>query len=293
MWYNKDAFKKAGLDPNKPPKTWPEVFDAAKKLKAAGYTNCGFGNAWATWLNLEQLSAWHNVPLATKANGMDGFDTMLNFNSPLHVKHLENLVELQKDKTYDYSGRTNTGEGRFTSGECPIFLTSSAFFGNVRANAKFDFANAPMPYYPDVAGAPQNSIIGGASLWVMGGKSANEYKGVARFFAFLSQPEVQAEWHQATGYLPITRAAYELTKSAGFYQKYPGTDVGVQEMMNGGSVPLAYSRGIRLGNYLMIRAVVDEELEQTWALVKPPKQALDDAVRRGNELLRRFERANK
>ena len=115
------------------------MFEAAKKLKAAGHPNCGFGNAWVTWVNLEQLSAWHNVPLSTKANGMDGFDTVLNFNGPLHVKHLQNLVELQKDKTYDYSGRTNTGEGRFTSGECPIFLTSSAFFGNVKANAKFDF----------------------------------------------------------------------------------------------------------------------------------------------------------
>jgi sn-glycerol 3-phosphate transport system substrate-binding protein len=162
MWYNKDAFKKAGLDAAAPPKTWPEVFDAAKKLKAAGYTNCGFSTAWVTWLNVEQMAAWHNIPLSTKANGMDGFDTELKFNGPLHVKHLETLAELQKDKTYDYSGRTNTGEGRFTSGECPIFMTSSAFFAAVKANAKFDFGNAPMPYYPDVVGAPQNSIIGGA-----------------------------------------------------------------------------------------------------------------------------------
>ena len=138
MWINQDAFKKAGLDPDKPPKTWPEVFEAAKKLKAAGHATCGFSNAWVTWVNLEQLSAWHNVPIATKANGLDGFDTVLQFNAPLQVKHLQNLIELQKDKTYDYSGRTNTGEGRFTSGECPIFLTSSGFFGNVKANAKFD-----------------------------------------------------------------------------------------------------------------------------------------------------------
>ena len=69
MWYNKDAFKKAGLDPDQPPKTWPEVFEAAKKLKAAGHATCGFSNAWVTWVNLEQLSSWHNVPLATKANG--------------------------------------------------------------------------------------------------------------------------------------------------------------------------------------------------------------------------------
>ncbi|MGY4475301.1 sn-glycerol 3-phosphate transport system substrate-binding protein [Bradyrhizobium sp. USDA 3364] len=175
MWVNLDALKKANIA--EIPKTWPQVFEDAKKLKAAGYNTCGFSGSWVTWVNLEQLSAWHNVPLASKANGLDGFDTVLEFNGPLQVKHLENLVELQKDKTYDYAGRTNTGEGRFTSGECPIYLTSSAFFGNVKAQAKFNFTAAPMPYYPDVKGAPQNSIIGGASLWIMGGKSAEEYNG--------------------------------------------------------------------------------------------------------------------
>ena len=185
-----------------PPKTWPEVFAAAKKLKAAGYATCGFSNAWVTWVNVEQLGAWHNVALSTKSNGLDGFDTVLSFNGPLHVRHLQNLVDLQKDKTYDYSGRTNTGEGRFTSGECPIFLTSSAFFGNVHANAKFDFAAAPMPYYPDIPNAPQNSIIGGASLWVMGGKKPDEYKGVAKFFTFLSDTDRQVAVHKASGYLP-------------------------------------------------------------------------------------------
>ena len=219
------------------------MFEAAKKLKAAGHANCGFGNAWVTWVNLEQLSAWHNVPLATKANGMDGFDTELKFNSPLHVKHLENLVELQKDKTYDYSGRTNTGEGRFTSGECPIFLTSSAFFGNVRANAKFDFGNAPMPYYPDVAGAPQNSIIGGASLWVMGGKSAQEYKGVAKFFTFLSDTDRQVELHKKSGYLPITKAAYEKTKASGYYKEFPYLETPLLELTN--KEPTENSRGLQ------------------------------------------------
>jgi sn-glycerol 3-phosphate transport system substrate-binding protein len=288
MWYNRDAFRKAGLDPMKPPKTWPEVFEAAKKLKAAGYTNCGFGNAWVTWLNLEQFSAWHNLPLATKANGMDGWDTVLNFNSPLHVKHLQNLVELQKDKTYDYSGRTNTGEGRFTSGECPIFLTSSAFFGNVRANAKFDFANAPMPYYPEAAGAPQNSIIGGASLWVMGGKSAQEYRGVAKFFTFLSDTDRQIELHKKSGYLPITKAAYAKTKESGYYKEFPYLETPLLELTN--KEPTENSRGLRLGNMVQLRDVWAEEIEAALAGKKAAKQALDDAVSRGNAMLRQFER---
>jgi sn-glycerol 3-phosphate transport system substrate-binding protein len=288
MWYNKDAFKKAGLDPNAPPKTWPEVFAAAKKLKAAGYENCGFSNAWATWLNIEQLSAWHNLPIGTKSNGMEGFDTVLTFNNPTVLRHLETLVELQKDKTYDYSGRTNTGEGRFTSGECPIFLTSSAFFGNVAANAKFEWANAAMPYYPDVAGAPQNSIIGGASLWVMGGKKTDEYKGVAKFFTFLSRTDKQIELHQKSGYLPITKAAYEETKASGFYKDKPHLETPLLELTN--KAPTDNSRGLRFGNMVQLRDIWCEEMESALSGKKTAKQALDDAVSRGNQLLRQFEK---
>lgn len=288
MWYNKDAFRKAGLDPNAPPKTWPEVFAAAKKLKAAGYENCGFSNAWATWLNVEQFSAWHNIAIGTKGNGMDGFDTVLTFNNPTVLRHLETLVELQKDKTYDYSGRTNTGEGRFTSGECPIFLTSSGFFGNVAANAKFDWGNAPMPYYPDVAGAPQNSIIGGASLWVMGGKKQDEYKGVAKFFTFLSRTDKQIELHQKSGYLPITKAAYEQTKSSGFYKEKPYLETPLLELTN--KAPTDNSRGLRFGNMVQLRDIWSEEIESALSGKKTAKQALDDAVNRGNALLRQFEK---
>ena len=288
MWYNKDAFKKAGLDPNAPPKTWPEVFAAAKKLKAAGYDTCGFSNAWATWVNVEQFSAWHNLPIGTKGNGMDGFDTVLTFNNPALLRHLENLVDLQKDKTYDYSGRTNAGEGRFTSGECPIFLTSSAFFGNVAANAKFEWGNAPMPYYPDIAGAPQNSIIGGASLWVMGGKKADEYKGVAKFFTFLSQTDKQIELHQKSGYLPITKAAYEQTKASGFYKERPHLETPLLELTN--KARTENSRGLRFGNMVQLRDMWSEEIESALAGKKSAKQALEDAVNRGNALLRQFEK---
>jgi sn-glycerol 3-phosphate transport system substrate-binding protein len=288
MWYNKDAFRKAGLNPDQPPKTWPEVFEAAKKLKAAGSATCGFSNAWVTWVNIEQLSAWHNVPIGTKANGLDGFDTELKFNSPLHVRHLQHLVELQKDKTYDYSGRTATGEGRFTSGECPIMLTSSGFFANVKNNAKFDFGNAPMPYYPDVQGAPQNSIIGGASLWVMGGKKPEEYKGVAKFFAFLSDTDRQVAIHKGTGYLPITKAAYSRAKEQGFYKDAPYLETPLLELTN--KEPTENSRGLRFGNMVQLRDVWAEEIEQALNGQKSAQAALDAAVSRGNTMLRQFER---
>lgn len=288
MWYNKDAFRRAGLNPDQPPRTWPEVFEAAKKLRAAGHDKCGFSSAWITWLNLEQFSLWHNVPLATRANGIDGFDTELRFNSPLHVRHLQNLVELQRDNTFSYSGRTNTGEGRFTSGECPIMLTSSGFYGNVRANAKFDWGNAPMPFYPDVAGAPQNSTLGGASLWVMGGKPAAEYRGVAKFFAFLSNTERQARLHTDSGYLPITQAAYDFVKASGFYRQNPYLETPILELTN--KPPTENSRGLRLGNMVQMRDVWAEEIEAALAGQKTAQAALDAAVTRGNAMLRQFER---
>lgn len=287
MWVNKDALAKAGID-QASLKTWPGVFEAAKKLRATSNPTCGFSTAWITWDFIEQFSAWHNVPIGTKANGLDGFDTTFVFNTPLHEKLLSTLVELQKDKTFDYSGRTNTGEGRFTSGECPIFLTSSGFYGNVAANAKFAYSNMPMPYYPDVNGAPQNSIIGGASLWVMGGKKADEYKGIAKFFTFLSNTDRQVELHQKSGYIPITKAAYEKSKASGFYDKTPILETPIKELTN--KEPTENSRGLRFGNLVQIRDIWAEEIEQALAGKKSAKAALDTAVERGNVVLRQFER---
>jgi sn-glycerol 3-phosphate transport system substrate-binding protein len=289
FYYNKDAFEKAGLDPNRAPQTWPEVVSAMAKLKASGHA-CPFTTGWQTWTQLESFSAWHNVPFLTKENGFGGLDAKLVFNGPVQVKHIENMQDWIKKGYFVYGGRKNEPEAKFFSGECAMLTTSSAAYGTIKQNAKFKFAESTLPYYGDVAGAPQNTIIGGASLWIMGGKSKDEYKGVAKFLSFLSQPEVQAEFHQATGYLPITMAAYELTKKSGFYEKNPGTDVAVQQMI---VKTTNNSRGVRAGNFPQIRDVMDEELEAVWAGKKTAKQGLDDAVKRGNEVIDRFNKANK
>ncbi len=289
FYYNKDAFKAAGLDPEKAPTTWPEVALAAAKLKANGH-KCPLTLAWQGWTQLESFSTWHNVELATKRNGFGGMDARMVVNSPLHVRHIENLSNMAKQGLFVYKGRANTSEASFVSGECAMTSTSTGFYGNVSKNAKFAYGIATMPYYPDVPGAPQNTVIGGASLWVMAGKKADEYKGVAAFFDYLSQPAIQAASHQRTGYLPITMAAYKLTNDSGFYKKNPGTDIGVNQMIR---KTTDKSRGIRLGNYVQIRTVEDEELEQVWAGKKTAKEALDAIVKRGNDLLVRFEKANK
>ncbi|GFZ95892.1 sn-glycerol-3-phosphate ABC transporter substrate-binding protein UgpB [Elstera cyanobacteriorum] len=287
FYYNKDAFAKAGLDPEKAPKTWPEVIDAAKKVRASGHA-CGLTTAWVTWTQMETFSAWHNISFGTKANGFGGFDTEFKFNNPTIVKHFETLNEMQKDGSFKYGGRTTQPEGLFLSGECAMIMTSSGFLGNAIKNAKFNFATGMLPYYPDVAGAPQNSIIGGATLWVMGGKKAQEYKGVAKFFTYLSQLDVQIVNHQQTGYLPVTIAAYQETKRSGFYDRNPGRETPILQLQN--KTPTENSFGVRFGNLPKIRDLIMDEVEAAFAGKISVKQAMDNAVAKGNEELRRFER---
>jgi sn-glycerol 3-phosphate transport system substrate-binding protein len=289
-YINKDAFKKAGLDPNKAPKTWKEFQAAADKLKAAGQA-CVYTTGWPSWMHVENFSAWHNVPIGTKDNGMAGTDTEFKINSPLHVKHLTMLSDLAKKGEFTYAGRGNQAEAKFSSGECAMLTSSTGAQANIKRNAKFDWSVNFIPYHDDVKGAPQNSIIGGASLWVMGGKTNNAYRGVAKFFEFLSRPEVQMDWHTSTGYVPITMEAYDMTRKSGFYDRNPGADIAIKQLTN--KPPTSNSKGLRFGNYVQGREVIEEEMEAVFSGKKEPKAALDEAVKRGNEILRKFEAANK
>ena len=289
LYYNKNLFRSAGLDPETAPKTWQEVGTAAKKLRASGAV-CGFTTSWPSWINVENFSAFHNLPISTNANGFDGLDAVLIFNNPVMVRHIAQLAEWQATKTFDYSGRGTSAEPRFQNGECGIFIGSSATRADIKANSKFEVGYGMLPYWPDVEGAPQNSIIGGATLWVLRDRPRAEYKGVAKFFGYLSKPEIQAAWHQNTGYLPVTRAAFDLTRTQGFYDRNPGTAISIEQITL--KPPTENSRGLRLGSFVLIRDVIDDELEQTFTGKKSAQAAMDSAVERGNRLLRQFERAN-
>lgn len=289
LYYNKDLFKKAGLDPNTPPKTFADMESFSKKLQAAGVP-CGFTTEWPSFMQMENFSAYHNQPISTKENGLAGLDAELKINGPVQVKHLQNLIEWQKTKLFDYGGRGDSSKPKFFSGECGITISSAGARLGIITNMKAEVGISLLPYYDDVKGAPQNSIIGGASLWVMRGVKPAEYKGAALFFAFLSQPEPQAWWHQQTGYVPITNAAYELTRQQGFYEKNPGTDVAIKQLNL--NTPTENSKGLRLGSFVQIRAIIDEEIENALQGKKSAKDALDAAVARGNELLRAFQKAN-
>ncbi len=291
FYYNKTAFEKAGLDPETPPKTWEELEAFSKQIIEAGAATCGFTTGWISWAQLENFSAWHNLPIGTLENGFGGLGAELTVNGPLQVKHWENLKKWQDEGVFQYGGPGGAADApaKFYTGECAMYMNSSASRAGVLANAAdFEVGFGMLPHYEGTE--PQNSIIGGATLWVLQGADEAQYKGVADFFTYLSSAEVQADWHQFTGYLPITQAAYELGQSQGYYEANPGSDVAIKQMTL--NPPTENSKGLRFGNYVQIRDVIDQEFQALLSGEKGAQQALDDLVARGNQLLRDFEAAN-
>ncbi|MEP3345649.1 MAG: sn-glycerol-3-phosphate ABC transporter substrate-binding protein UgpB [Litoreibacter sp.] len=290
LWVNRDLLKDNGVDPDTDLSTWENVGGVLDTLAAAGL-DCPLTTAWQSWIHLENYSAYHDVPFATKDNGFAGTDTELAFNSAAQVAHISAMGQWAKDGKFFYAGRRNEGGANFRAGECALFTESSAGYAGIKSEAKFDFDVRPLPYWKAVAAEPQNTIIGGASLWVMEGHESPEYEGAAQFLSYLSSAPIQAQWHQDTGYLPITSAAADTTRAAGFYEQNPGTDVAVIQMT--AKEPTANSKGLRLGSFDQIRGIIDEELEAVWSGDKDAQTAMDSAVERGNQLLRRFEQANR
>ncbi len=289
LYYNKDAFKKAGLNPDAPPKTWPELAEAAKKLRAAGM-ECGYSTAWPSWVLLENFAAWNNIPYASKDNGFGGLDARLLLESEPFKMHMNFLANMAKAGEFTYGGRGDAGNALFTSGKCGMYTGSSGMRASVIKSGLFEFGTSTLPYYPDLPGAPQNSIIGGASLWVFSGKSDDAYKGVVKFFKFLASPAQAAAWHQGTGYVPVTKAGYEATKASGFYEKNPGTEVAVKQL---DADTTANSRGIRLGYLPQIRDIEDSTMEQIFAGKVSAEDGLSKMTTEGNALLERFEKSVK
>tara|TARA_R110002072_G_scaffold136308_3_gene278707 strand:- start:6864 stop:8174 length:1311 start_codon:yes stop_codon:yes gene_type:complete len=290
LWYNKDAFRQAGLDPESPPKTWDEMESASRALVNSGL-KCGFSFGWQSWVMVENYSAWHNLPIGTKSNGFGGLDTELTFNNDKVVNILQRIADMQKDNLFVYGGRRGDSLPKFTGGECGMWINSSAYLAGIDKGAKFEYGQGMLPLDTAVADKPQNSIIGGATLWVLKGKDQKDYAGVADFFNFLSSPEIQYDWHDFTGYVPITTAAYEMAAEDGQYIRKPGADTAILQLSL--NPPTANSKGLRFGNFVQVRDIINEEMESLWAGTKTAKEALDTAVARGNALLRKFEKANK
>jgi sn-glycerol 3-phosphate transport system substrate-binding protein len=282
LYYNRDAFRKAKLDPRHAPRTWYQMPGALAKLAEAG-SACPLTTAFPAWILLENMSAWHNEAYATGENGMEGPDARLSFNGHLMVRWISMLSSWLKSGYFSYSGRTDEAEARFASGECAMLTASSASYWALRVRSRFELGVAHLPFYDDLPGAPQNTLAGGAALWALPGASKQQSAGAAKFVAWLLRPEVQAEWHQRTGYAPLTVAAYDLTRRHGFYKQHPAQDIAVGQLLS--RAPTRHSRGLRLAGLPQIRTIVDDELESVWGGKKTPLEALNHAVVRGNQFL--------
>ena len=306
LYYNKDAFKKAGLDPEKPPKTWSEVEAYSKKILAAGAAKCGFSTSWPSWTMVENMHATHDQPFATKNNGFGGVEGVeLLINREFGQKHVAALAAWQKENIYSYGGRGGAADPKFMSGDCAILIQSSAVISGFTKAVKHEWGTAELPHW----GAPYKkatSIIGGATLWVLKGKPQAEYRGVARFLEFLAKPENQMWWHVNTGYLAISNTAVRNLEQGYHFVKNPKQYTAFAQLTGLPPTPPAAmkdkkaapvkaervatpnSSGLRLGNFVQIRDVIESELENVFNGKKPVKQGLDDAVAKSNALLKEF-----
>lgn len=284
LYYNRTIFKKARLDPTKAPTTYEQIEKAAKACVSSGASKVGFTTAWPSWTLVENAHSWHDQPFADMDNGFKGMATRLRINGEFGVKLWSLLARWQKEGIYTYSGRGSKGDQSIINGEAAIGLASTALVGTLARTAKFDWGTGNLPRLP---GYPQgNSIIGGASLWVMKGKKAEEYKGTAKFLDFLARPEQQAWWHAATGYLPVSKSALKVLQGTDHFQKNPDMWTAFNQIMSGKTT--ANSQGIRLGNFTSVRDNIEAELENVAGGKKTPKQGLDDAVKKGGAILKEF-----
>jgi sn-glycerol 3-phosphate transport system substrate-binding protein len=284
MYYNKAALAKAGVEP---PKTWEEFEAIAPKLKAAGYIP--LTQSHTPWIFVENFMSRHNLQFATNNNGYAGAKgtKILVNNAPIRM-HFNKLVSWKKAGLFEYYGSSwDDNQAPFENQKVAIWLGSSGSFGGLMKSAKFDFAAAPLPYWKSVIAEGKQTFIGGASLFAMSGKSAAENKATAAFFNYLTSPKVQLAWHQKTGYVPVTNAAYELAKKDGYYQQKPAAEVGVKQL----NLPSGeWTKGYRMGFYVQIRDVMNREFGKVFAGETSVEDAFGRIETEGNELLGRFER---
>ena len=292
MYWNKDAWAKIGK--TKAPETIEEWFSDLRKMKTAG-VECGFAFDYDTWMPLEQFSAIHNIPVATKNNGYDGMDAELVFNKGKFVDYMKDWKKLLDEKVARIQ-TAQTGKTKnqaFAEGTCASMLSSVADHGVIGATAVpgMKWGVAMLPVYEGFK--RQNSLVGGASIWIMQGKSKEEYEGAAAYLDFLAKAEEALWFSTVTGYIPVRNSGFEFLKSNKFYEdpKYVGRELAIASLT---ATPTSgNSRGIRLGNFTQIRAEIRAELEAAFTGTKDMQTALNDAADRSNQILRRFEQTFK
>ncbi|MBI3525522.1 MAG: extracellular solute-binding protein [Betaproteobacteria bacterium] len=273
MW-NKEAFSKAGLDPELAPKTWWEVQERAGRLFDAGF-KCPFTTSRFTWVNLENVSSQHGEPIAVhQKNGT----SRVALNQLVDVKHIALLASWYRSSYFRYFGSGNESDQKFLSGECAMLTGESALYAEAMRGS-FGVGEAELPYYDDVRGATPHKVLpDGAALWVLAGHKKNEYKLAARFISFMLQPQVQREWVQATAYLPMMPVALKAFQDTGVAPAFLAAATRRLDERKSATTRTRHGSGLNRA-----RDILDQEIAEVWANTKPAKEALDNAMSRINE----------
>ena len=274
LYWNRDAFRVAMLDPQKAPATWYDMVATLASLVQSG-SDCALTLAWPASTMLENMAAWHNQAFATDR---------LVFNSRLAVRWVSTLATWKQSGYFTQATRRDEAEARFAGGECAVLVASSGNYADLRSRAKFDVGIAHLPYYDDFDSAPLNTLSSGTAFWVMAGRPRADYAGITQFLAFFARPDVQAEWHQKTGLVPLNAGAYEISRRQGFYAANPGHEIAVRQLHSRGTPNW---KSLRLVQHPRLRGIIDEEIELAWQGKKTSLDALNAAVARGNAFLDR------
>lgn len=289
MYYNTDALDAIGYEGL--PQTWEEVETVARQLKDAGYECPVAFDPTGVWMWWEQFSAAHNQPIATKGNGYEGLDAEMVVSQGKFVDQLAWIKQMYDEGLFIHKG-SDTGEtanAAFTNAKCQIASSSIADHGTFGKQAieGMNWDTAMLPVWEGTERT--NTLVGGASLWTLKGKSEEEYKGAAAFFNFLATPEQAEWWSTVTGYIPVTNSGFEAMKANGFYDEapYKGREIAIESLTF--TPPTEYTRGIRLGNFASIRQELVKAVQNVLFNDVPVEQALQEFDARGNDILRRFE----
>lgn len=282
LYYNKAAL--ASINAN-PPTTWEQVGTVSQELLNHGW-KCGFTTGWPDWVQFEQYAVWNGYHYATDNNGYDAIKgVQVEIDTTPFIDHINQFAQWEKSGVFKYDGRQSTADAIFINKTCAMYTDSSATYAAIKKGATFAFGESPLPYDAGAAGAPQNTVVGGASLWVMSSAPKNTLPGVAQFLHFLMSGPSQAYWAENTGYVPVTQAGVAALQSS-YYPTHPDALVAVHELNN--KPPLPYTRGIRLGDLTQIRDYENAAITAVFGGTETAQQALATAQSQANSLLARF-----
>jgi len=273
LYINRGEFRRVGLDPDAPMKTWFDLQLALGRLFDSGSV-CPYTVSQPGRVMIQNTSAWHNEPVSAR----EGKSERPSFNGMLQVKHVAMMASWHRARYLHIFGDESEAEQRFAKGECAVIAAPSASWTDFRRKAGFEVGIAPLPYHDDFPGAPQNTLADGSALWVAVGKQAPEYKAIARFVAFWLQPENQVAWQRESGYLPLNRAGLFAAQSELLGPDFENIKVAVSQLQNKPATTESSASSI-VGRARSLD-IVDEELRAVWADSKPAKEALDTAVSR-------------